>query len=219
MSNPRKSYSLFDEDFDQRFAEGLVATSIEPQVEVETFSLFELQASCLSAAAAARVSAQTDLAQENQLQIRLACLEIGRLMRHLHVEAMEVAEAHSQAVAALLADVVRAALPRTCARQSAQELLGITEMLRDIFISEPEVFIHLHSIVADEICTELKTLQDIRPGCIHIIRNDMLQVCDVEISWKNGRAIRDMSVILLDIEQVIERFGLMSKQRDLTNGG
>jgi flagellar biosynthesis/type III secretory pathway protein FliH len=161
---------------------------------------------------------RAELAEAHQLQVRMALADISAAMAEARRAAEHLATEQAEALARLVIDLVRAALPNLCARHGAAEARAMLDMVRPGLLAEPHVAIHLHPTLATALAADLAALGAVLPGEVRIAPSEALSPGDVRVAWQNGAAERDTQALIAGIDAALGAAGLWREPEEARIG-
>lgn len=142
--------------------------------------------------------------------------EISRQLLATLVERLEGADAASRAaaeesalvVARLLLTVLARLFPTLCARHGAGEAVALARAVLPRLQSEAQVTVRVSPHVEAALRAVIDTLEPDQQPRITLVPTDAVAPGDLQVSWNNGRARRDMAAIWNEVAGVLARYGI-----------
>jgi flagellar assembly protein FliH len=174
------SGSLFAEDFD------LPLCAEEPAAA--TFSLAALESARAEAWAEGHAAGIAEATAEHATALGRAARSTAEQIAAIRSEALNLAEAHAEAVARLWLDTLASLFPALCRRHGEGEALALVKLVLPGLAGEPVITVRADPALAEHLANVIEARE---PGCVRIIANETALPGDIRISWNSGLASRD----------------------------
>lgn len=198
---------LFAEDFDEPAEASHPA---EPEVIAPVFSLEDMQtARDLARAegiAAGLAQAQAEIAAE----VRTSLQAMERQMTEAEAAAQAVAEVSGLELSRCILAALRAALPALCERHGEGELRGVLALVAPALRAQPQAVARVAPGCMAAVTAHLAALE--LSARVEVVGDAALRPGDARLTWKDGQARREATVILAQIDAALGGLGMAAVQ-------
>jgi flagellar biosynthesis/type III secretory pathway protein FliH len=195
---------LFDEDFDQP------PPSAEPEVIEPVYTVSELRQAREAAAREARDHALMEVEASGRAVAQRALTEIAAQIGAAGIEAAEIAEQTSEAIARLLLDCFATAFPALSARHGANEVAAVVRSILPALHRQSKIVVRINPHLMTAMTEELGALDSELATRVRLLPTDALAMGDARVTWDNGSATRDTASLWRQIETVLTQAGLLN---------
>ena len=193
---------LFAEDFDGAPTQ---AQSV-PEVIAPVFTTAELSMARTDAWTEGHEAGLAEAAIEHSAALRNVAHSIAEQLAGIREAAHRQAEVHAEAVANLLLDTLGTLFPEFCSRHGEFEAQALIRVVLTGLDQEPVITLRADRVLAMFLADEIGKANE--PSRINVITSEMEMPGDVRITWQNGSASRQASVLWEQVAAVLGGIGL-----------
>ena len=203
---------LFAEDFDAPVAPGAPGAAPEPEPEIiePVFTADDIEIARRDAYAAGlrEARAATEASRAADRVTALASIAAG--LAQAGTDAAAVVEAATEAVAALMLQMISRMLPALSAAHGEQEVRALARALLPALSREPRATIRVHPQHIAGLREELAELDPASAARIELLASPSMPPGDARIAWEAGSAKREAAWIQGAIETSLGSLGLLA---------
>jgi flagellar biosynthesis/type III secretory pathway protein FliH len=204
--------TLFAEDFDHPLQP---EPAPEPEVIEPSFNLAELEGAKSAAWQAGYDAAIEAATAADEAVARAAIAAIAAQLDAARDAASLLVEPCAEAIARLLLDSLRIALPALCAQHGEAELRAVIRVVLPALVQEPAITARVHPRLAATVAAELEHLDPELAPRIRIVTDATMRPGDARIHWRNGSATRDTAALWNQVAEALAPAGLLPAPTEL----
>lgn len=209
LDPPQTGRQLFTEDFDAS------PPPPEPEVIEPTFSAAEIDAARRDGYEAGHAAALAETAVADRAAIRDSVAEIRTQMENARESATHVAVHCAESVAHVLFDSLRVALPALTAKYGEAELAAVIRVLAPALAQEPAITVRVHPAHSAALGREFERLDGELAKRCHVVGVATMAQGDVQVTWRNGSATREIATLWQDVAEALGATGLIKECPDI----